>query len=240
MGCCGNGRRQLQEAKVGHVGCPQAHADELDLGEQEAVAARVLAHAAVQVREALQVLDAGLAELVAHARVPAVKGLDEADDAAAAVAAEDVFGVVLVVGEEVRAVAVAGLVGAHRDVVELALGDFEGGVDFDGVEVAVDFEKGGFGLRLEAGRGDLREGQAGCADGDVEELRKTRDGADGGEGEGVPGAEVTDIPPAMGSEAAAAVDEVNGHGIDGRAAAGEVVVERDGGVVFGDELELLG
>lgn len=199
----------------------------------------MLAHAAVQVREALQILDAGLAELVAHARVPAVKGLDEADDAAAAVAAEDVIGVVLVVGEEVRAVAVAGFLGAHRDVVELALGDFEGGVDFGGVEVAVDFQQRGFGLRLEAGRGDLREGQAGCADGDVEELREARDGADGGEGEGVPGAEVADVPPAVGGEAAPAVDEVDGHGVDGRAAAVEVVVERDGGVIFGDELKLL-
>lgn len=37
--CCGNGRRQLQEAKVRHVGCAEAHAHKLDLGEQEAVAA---------------------------------------------------------------------------------------------------------------------------------------------------------------------------------------------------------
>lgn len=109
--------------------------------------------------------------------------------------------------------------------MKLALGDFEGGVDFDGVEVAVDFEQGGFGLGLQAGLGDLGEGQAGCADGDVEEAREAGDVADGGEIEVVPGAEVANIPPAVGCEASPAVDEVYGNRVDGRTAAGHVVIE---------------
>ncbi len=225
LGRGGDGGGKFEEAKVRDVEGAHANADEFDFGGDEAVAARVLAHAAVQVGEALEVFDFWLAGLVAHARVPAVKGLDEADDAAATVAGEGAGGVVLVVGDEVGAVAVAGLVGAQGDVGELALGDFEGGVDFDGVEVAVNFEKGGFGLRLQAGLWDLGEGQAGCADGDVEEAGEALDIADGGEVEVVPGAEVADVPPAVGGEASPAVDEVYGDGVDGRTAPGHVVIK---------------
>lgn len=134
------------------------------------------------------------------------------------------------------AVAVAGLVGAHGDVGELALGDFEGGVDFDGVEVAVDFEEGGFGLRLQARLGDLGERQSGCADGDVEEAGEALDVADGGQVEVVPGAEVANVPPAVGCEASPAVNEVYGDGVDGRTAPGHVVIKGNRRIVFGDEL----
>ena len=140
VGGGGDGGRELEQAEVGHALGAHAHADELDLGEEEAVAGAVLAHAALQVRQALQVLDLGLAELVAHARVPAVEGLDEADDAAAAVAEEGLRVFVGVGRDEVRAVGGAELVGAHRQVRDLAHRRFEGGVEFGGVEVTGDFQ----------------------------------------------------------------------------------------------------
>lgn len=112
LGGRGDGGGELEEAEMRDVEGAHADGDELDFGGDEAVAAGVLAHAAVQVGEALEVFDFWLARLVAHARVPAVKGLDEANDAATAVAGEGASGVVLVVGDEVGAIAVAGLVGA--------------------------------------------------------------------------------------------------------------------------------
>ena len=56
--------------------------DHFDLGHNEAVAAAMLAHAFVQVREAPQVFDFFVVAFDAHAGVPAVEGLDEPDDAA--------------------------------------------------------------------------------------------------------------------------------------------------------------
>ena len=104
----------------------------------------MLAHDALEVREPGEVEDLFLAYLVAHARVPAVVGFDEPDDAAAAIAAEGLLDVVLVVGEEMGALGGVGL-GAHRDVVFPSETGFQRGVDFGGVEVTADFEE--LGLR---------------------------------------------------------------------------------------------
>lgn len=141
-------RAEFQEAEVGRLvrglGA-EADADELDLREQEAVAAGVVAHDALQVGEAGEVEDLLVADFVAHARVPAVVGLDEPDDAGARGAGEGGGGVGLVVAQEVGAfggVACGG--GAHGDVVGPAQAGFERGVDFWEVEVAAEFEESGF------------------------------------------------------------------------------------------------
>ena len=158
-----DGGRQFQEAEVGDVvigsgtvalffasgicgvrSGAQPHADEFDLRDDEAVAARVFAHVAMDVREPGEVFDAPLAHFVAHARVPAIKGLDDADDAAAAITRQRLLEVVLVVGQEVRAVT-AFVGGAHREVVWGSNGGFEGGADFWDEEGGVDVLEGGFG-----------------------------------------------------------------------------------------------
>ena len=82
------------------------------------------------------------------------------------------------------------------------------------------------------------EREAGGGEWDGQELREAGDGADRGEGEGRPGAQVTDVPPAVSSQAAAGIDEVAGDGVDGRPAGREIGGEGDGGVVFGGDLEL--
>lgn len=130
------------------VGGTKPHADEFDLRDDEAVAAGMFAHVAMDMRESGEVFDAPLAHFVAHARVPAVEGFDDADDAATTVARECLFVVVLVVGQEVGAVATF-IGGAHGDVVWSSDGGFEGGADFWDKEGGVDVLEGGFGRRME-------------------------------------------------------------------------------------------
>lgn len=143
-------RRQLQETEIGHLVRAGAHADELDLGDEEAVAAAVVAHAALQVGQPGEVEDFFLPDLVPHAGVPAVVGFDQADDAAARVAGKGLLDVVLVVGDEVRAVGFVRLLGEHRDVVGAAQADFERVVHFRAVVVAAEVGEGGFRGGLEA------------------------------------------------------------------------------------------
>ena len=78
-------------------GAAAAHAEELDLRHDEAVPAAVLAHVAVQVGESAQVLDLPVVAFDAHASVPAVEGLDEADDTAETTAVDELRVVVCVV-----------------------------------------------------------------------------------------------------------------------------------------------
>ena len=101
--------------EIGRAFCAGAHADEFDLGDEEAVAALVFAHVVVQVREVLEVVDLFDGVSVSHAGVPAVEGFDETDDAAATIACDGAVDVVLVAGNEVGAVALS--LGAHLDVV---------------------------------------------------------------------------------------------------------------------------
>lgn len=58
-------------------------------------------------------------DFVSHARVPAMVGFHEPDDAAASVAVKGLLDVVLVVGDKVRPVGFVGLC-SHRDVVVAA------------------------------------------------------------------------------------------------------------------------
>ena len=139
-----DGRRELQEAEIRHILGASTDTDELDFGQDEAVAAAVFAHAALQMGESGQVQDFFLPDFVPHARVPAVVGFDEADDAAAPVAGEGLLDVVLVVGDEVGAVVFVGL-RLHRDVVVAAQTDLQSVVDLFGVVVAAEVGESGFG-----------------------------------------------------------------------------------------------
>lgn len=166
-----DGIGQLQEAEVGRaVLGAHAHADEFDFRDDEAVAAVVLAHDALQVGEVREVFDVRLALAMAHARVPDVVGFDESDEAAAAVAAEGLGRVVGVGGEEVRAV-VAVVLGLHGDVAGVALTGFDGGVDLGGVEARDDVLEAALVGGFESGGADGGDGQGGCFHGDVEEPR---------------------------------------------------------------------
>lgn len=66
-----------------------ADKDELDLGQDEAVAATVLAHNVVEVRQASEVLDTLDVTLDSHAGVEAVIALDKANHAGRGLAAKD-------------------------------------------------------------------------------------------------------------------------------------------------------
>lgn len=151
-----DGGGQLQVAEVRDILGAEADADELDLGDDEAVAAGMLAHVPMDLAQAGEVLDAALAHGVAHACVPAVERLDDADDAAAAVARERLLDVVLVVGDELGAVTC--LVGAHGEVVRAVDGAAEGGADFGNEEGSVDILESGFGTGVESGLRDRRIG----------------------------------------------------------------------------------
>jgi len=214
----------VEEPEVGDPGVgAHADADEFDFRDDEAVARVVFAHHALQVREVREVFDVRLALAVTHARVPDLVGLDEADEAAAAVAADRLRGVVGVGGEEVRAV-FGGVFGSHGDVAGVALAGFDGGVDFRGVVPGDDVLEGALVDGFEGGVGDGGGGEGGGFDGDVEEAGgggaggedaagEAGDVADCGEGEVVPGAEVADVPPAVGVDAVAdaeAGDETDG------------------------------
>lgn len=164
-----NGRGHLQEPEIRHVvvarAAAGAHADQLDLRDDEPVATAVLAHAALQMGQAVEVLDLAVGRLVAHARVPPIEALDHADEAAAREARARAVCVAGVVGEEVRAAGVFGAGGVAergREVkaeVFWALGDGEGGVDARGVDVVDELDEGGLGFWGEPGGG-----HAGCGD----------------------------------------------------------------------------
>lgn len=82
-----DGGRELQVAEVWNgIFGSGSDAYEFDFGHDEAVAAGMFAHAAVELGQGGEVEDFALAHFVSHAGVPAVEGFDEPDDAASAVA----------------------------------------------------------------------------------------------------------------------------------------------------------
>lgn len=215
-----------------------AHADEFDFRHDEAVAAGVFAHVAVELGEGGQVEDFALADFVSHACVPAVEGFDESDYAAATVAGECALGVVLVVGEEVGPVFAS--LCAHADVVVLALADFERRVDFGGVEVPVDGSQFGFRVRLQPRLRNVRHRERAGADVDAEELVEIGNRFDRFQIEAVPHFEVPDIPPRM-HLLPASEDHIGlvGNQIHRRVRPGEVFGQVDRGVILRHELEFL-
>ena len=126
-----NGLGEFEEAEEGFAFFgAHADADEFNLRDEEAVASVALAHQAMQVGEAGEVERLFAVFFLAHARVPDVVGLDDADDAAAA---EGLGLVVGVRGQEEGAVFFAQFWN-HGDVMLMALAGFEGGINFGGVE----------------------------------------------------------------------------------------------------------
>ena len=141
-------------AKIGCALRAGTDAHKFDLGDDEAVTALVLAHIVVEMREVLEVVDLLDRVSVTHARVPTVKGLDETNDTATAIACDGPFDVVLVSRHEVRAV--TWFLGAHLDVVVFPKGGFQGGRDFRGIEVAANLLKCTHRTWLQTGLCDVR------------------------------------------------------------------------------------
>lgn len=203
-----------------------ADANHLDLGHDEAVAAAVLAHDAVQVRKAGEVVDLLVGCLGAHASVPLVIRLDNADDTTTLVTVDGLLVVGGVVGHEVDRSLVGGeaLAGAERHV-GVALGNAESGADLGAIVVTDDVVKGRLAFRHHVALG--RGGQGHGIDRDLEERHQTRDGADGLHVEVIPAAEVTDVPPVVGAGQAATT---SGYALDeGRGGVGAGQVIQEGG-----------
>ena len=154
----------------------------------------MLAHDAVQMREALEVQDLLWRGLAAHAGVPLVVALDKADNTTAAVAEERLLEVGGVVGDELRLLAGAGnrLDSAH-DHVGATLGNLESGVDLVGVVVGANVVQSRLVLWLEILAAGLREIGSWYWN-----FKKGKDGGDrldGGDVEVFPAAQVADVPP---------------------------------------------
>lgn len=205
---------QLEVPEDGHAGCgvegggvggrrvaTGAHAEELDLGHDEAVAAAVLAHDALEVSEALEVKNLLGCGLAAHASVPVVVALDETNNAATSITEEGLLEVGGVAGDELGLVAGvgSGLDGAHLHVA-VALGDLESSVDLVGVVVRADVVESRLVLRLHVLASGL--GKVGLRDRDLKEGEYGRDLLDGGHVEVLPAAEVADVPPEVVVDAA--------------------------------------
>lgn len=157
-GVAGHGLVGFLLGVVGRVFGAGANTQELDFGDDETVAAAMLAHHAVKVRQSAEVVDLLRCVLRPHPGVPLLVSLDDADEAAATVAVQSVEGdVVAVVGDEVRLGRRGGcgrVYGLHGEMAVLALGLGESGVHLDGEEVFVDLTK--VVLRLRRWSGDAR------------------------------------------------------------------------------------
>lgn len=191
-------RGNLEEAKVRGALGAVADDNELNLGQDEAVAAAVLAHDVVEVGEAAEVLDALDVALDAHAGVEAVKGLGQADDAGGGLAAKHGSGrggLAAHVGSEDVLRGRAGLLGGgSRGELQGALrGERQSRVELGDVVRAVDLVQSSLGLRVaRRGRG-LREER--CWDRAVEQTLGARERQDGRCVEVVPLADLAHIPP---------------------------------------------
>lgn len=186
----------VELAKEGDEFDAVANNDELDLGEDEAVAAAVLAHGVVDGGEALEVLDVGDVALDAHAGVEVVEGADDADDAGGGVSAKhggSSGGVVFCVADEGEVHHVGGQSGGDGELEGVRGGYGERRVDLgevvgleDGVEVAFALGEAG----AEGGLGEER-----CGNGGGEKVVGAGHVEDHGHVEVCPGADLADVPP---------------------------------------------
>jgi hypothetical protein len=139
-------------------GTAAADAKELDLSHDEAIAAAVLAHDAVEMRKALEVENLLGRRLAAHTRVPVVVALDETNNAATSITKDGL----LVVGGIARDILGLsahtrdGLDSTH-DHVSVTLGDLESGIDLVGVIVGANVLERGLVLGLHGGAAWLGE-----------------------------------------------------------------------------------
>lgn len=206
-----------------------AHEDELDLGEDEAVAAAVLAHDMVEGTKTAEILDALDVALDTHASVEAIEAADQADDAGGGLATEHGRGSGRLsggVGNEDGLVDV-GRLGRNGEVQGSGGGGSEGRIKLGEVERGINAMKRSFSLGVAGGDAWLRKER--CRDGGVEESGGTGEGEDGGGIEAVPRADVADVPPEV---LGVGVAEREGDGSDqrgGRVGHGEEVEKGGGG-----------
>lgn len=162
----------------------------------------MLAHHAVQVRKALEIKDLLRWAFAAHASVPLVVALDEADDTTTAVAVDGLLVIGRIVRDELGLLARANhrLAGTHHHVC-CTLGDLEGRVDFSSIVVGADVVESGLSLGLEAGSSRLRKARG--WDRNLKEFEDRREGSDCVDVEVRPTAQVTDVPPEMVVDSAA-------------------------------------
>ena len=212
----------LEVAKVRRALGAVAGDEQLDLGQDEAVAAAVVAHALVQVGEAAEVLDLLVVALDAHARVPAVERLDEADDAAEAAAVDELGRVVGVVADERR---LAGAVGGAHGEVAAALGEAQRGVELGAVEAGVERVQLGLGLGVGRARRRRRR-QAGGRQRDGQQRREVGHGRDRGHVERRPRPHLADVPPEVRGAGVAQPDVELAHQRRRRVGRAEVVEQR--------------
>ena len=131
--------------------------------------------------------------LVAHARVPGLVGLHEADDTGARdTVCEGAVAVVGRVGNEVRAMLAAVGVAFHGEWIGR---DFHRRVDLRDIELVAEVPKRVFGPRSETMVGNHRGRQRCGADLDVEDPRKGLYLVDGIEAEIVPSTKIAAIEP---------------------------------------------
>jgi hypothetical protein len=175
-------------------GATAADAEKLDFSHDEAVAAAVLAHHALEMSEALKVEDLLGRRLAAHTSVPLIVALHETNNAAAAVAKERLLIVGGVVGDELWLLTLTGygLDGTHHHVA-VSLGDLEGCIDLVGVVVCANVLESRLILRLQVLAAGL--GKVGRRDGNFKEGKNRGDGLDGFNVEVFPAAKVADVPP---------------------------------------------
>ena len=182
----------------------------------------MLAHVALQVGETEEVEDFLVWRLDTHAGVPALVGLDNADDTTFAIAEDHLGDIVFVIGDKARTVSV--FADAHGNVAVGTEGDFEGGIDFDHVKVANEVHKSRFRLRSKGTVGDVGLREGGGVDGNAEELGEAGDFHDSVEVEVFPCSEVADVPPKVRMHAATCHGVDLAHDIDGGIVTAEVVV----------------
>lgn len=82
-------------------------------------------------------------------------------------------------------------------MIELAHADFQSGIDFGGVEISVNTDKGCFSLRLETGLRNEGNGKCACSNVHAQKFIKVTDGFDCLEIEIFPHLQIADVPPRM-------------------------------------------
>lgn len=172
-----------------------ADENQLDLSEDEAVAAAVLAHGVVDGGEAAEVLNTLDVALDAHSSVEAVEAADEADDAGRGLTTKHGSGggrLAGSVGNEEEVVHARGL-GGHGELQRAVGGESQSRVELGEVVRGVDGVESGLGFGMAGGEARLRE--KGRGDGSGQEGRGTGKSKDRGGVERGPRADVADVPP---------------------------------------------
>lgn len=194
-------RGHLEEAEVRGSLETVADHDELNLGQDEAVAAAVFAHHVVQVSKALEILDLLDITLNAHASVEAVKGLDQANNAGGRLATKDggSGGGITGNGGNEHLLSVLGSVrsglGRNGQLQGTVGGQSQSSVELGQVVIGVDGMQSSLGLGVTLRAHGVRQEGLGHRAGDESSSCARRQGHERRGVEGGPGADLADIPP---------------------------------------------